>query len=125
MQQKWIEAPTSKYINNQNSSDQSLKIKDIFSPKCQKEKMTLRFYSFLDDRTIKRGPSLYLEHGLKWMHKQAYLNSMKTLKKIQSEYNEDLKQISQKHSHCMHRLNWRVQKKCIPIDRVWQDVFIV
>jgi hypothetical protein len=34
---------------------QSLKIKDISSPKCQKEKMTLRFYSFLDDRTIKRG----------------------------------------------------------------------
>jgi hypothetical protein len=58
MQQKWIESPTSKYINNQNSSGQSLKVKDIFSPKCQKEKMTLRFYSFLDDRTTKRGPSL-------------------------------------------------------------------
>jgi hypothetical protein len=58
MQQKWIEAPTSKYINNQNSSGQSLKIRVIFSPKCQKEKMTLRFYSFLDDRTTKRGPSL-------------------------------------------------------------------
>jgi hypothetical protein len=28
---------------------QSLKIKD--SPKCQKEKKTLRFYSFLDDHT--------------------------------------------------------------------------
>jgi hypothetical protein len=58
MQQKWIEAPTSKYINNRNSSDQSLKIKDIFSPKCQKENMALMFYSFLDDRTTKRGPSL-------------------------------------------------------------------
>jgi hypothetical protein len=58
MQQKWIDAPTSKYINNQNSSGQSLKIKDIFSPKCQKEKRTLRFYSFLDDRTTKRGSSL-------------------------------------------------------------------
>jgi hypothetical protein len=33
-----------------------MKIKDIFSPK---EKRALReFYSFLDDRTIKRGPSL-------------------------------------------------------------------
>jgi hypothetical protein len=51
-------APTSKYINNQNSSDQFLKIKDIFSPKCQKKKMTLMFYSFLDDRTIKRDSSL-------------------------------------------------------------------
>jgi hypothetical protein len=34
-------APTSKYINNQNSSGQSLKIKDICSPKCEKEKMNL------------------------------------------------------------------------------------
>jgi hypothetical protein len=58
MQQKWIEAPTSKYINNQNPSGQSLKIKDIFSRKCQKEKTTLRFYSFLDDHTTKRGPKL-------------------------------------------------------------------
>jgi hypothetical protein len=58
MQQKWIEAPTLKYINNQNSSCQSLKIKDIFSPKCQKEKRILRFYSFLGDHTTKRGPSL-------------------------------------------------------------------
>jgi hypothetical protein len=58
MQQKWIDAPTLKYINNQNSSGQSLKISDIFSPKCQKEKMTLIFYSFLDDRTTKRVPSL-------------------------------------------------------------------
>jgi hypothetical protein len=52
------EAPTSKYNNNQNSSGQSLKIKDIFSPECQKEKRTLMFYSFLDDRTRKRDPSL-------------------------------------------------------------------
>jgi hypothetical protein len=58
MQQKWIEAPTLKYINNRNLSGQSLKIKDIFSTKCQQEKRTLRFYSFLDDRTTKRGPSL-------------------------------------------------------------------
>jgi hypothetical protein len=57
MQQKWIDVPTLKYINNQNSSGQSLKISDIFSPKCQKEK-TLIFYSFLDDRTTKRVPSL-------------------------------------------------------------------
>jgi hypothetical protein len=55
MKQKKIEAPTSKYINNQISSGQSLKIKDISSPKCQKEKRTLIFYSFLDDCTIKRG----------------------------------------------------------------------
>jgi hypothetical protein len=55
MKQKKTEAPTSKYINNQISSGQSLKIKDISSPKCQKEKRTLRFYSLLDDRTIKRG----------------------------------------------------------------------
>jgi hypothetical protein len=55
MKQKKTESPISKYINNQISSDQSLKIKDISSPKCQKEKMTLRFYSLLDDRTIKRG----------------------------------------------------------------------
>jgi hypothetical protein len=55
MKQKTTEAPTSKYINNQISSDQSLKIKDFSRPKCQKEKMTLRFYSFLDDHTIKRG----------------------------------------------------------------------
>jgi hypothetical protein len=51
MKQKKTEAPTSKYINNQNSSVQSLKIKDISNPKCQKEKRTLRFYSFLDDHT--------------------------------------------------------------------------
>jgi hypothetical protein len=45
--------------NDSVSSGQSLKIKDIFSPKCQKEKRTLReLYSFLDDHTIKRGPSL-------------------------------------------------------------------
>jgi flagellar biosynthesis protein FlhB len=55
MKQKKTEAPTSKYINNQISSGQSLKIKDISSPKCQKEKRTFIFYSFLDDRTIKRG----------------------------------------------------------------------
>jgi hypothetical protein len=55
MKQKKTEAPTSKYINNKISSGQSLKIKDISSPKCQKEKRTFRFYSFLDDRTIKRG----------------------------------------------------------------------
>ncbi len=59
MKQKKTEAPTSKYINNQISSGQSLKIKDISSPMCQKEKRTLReLYSFLDDRTTKRGPSL-------------------------------------------------------------------
>jgi hypothetical protein len=34
----------------------------------------------------------YLEHGLKWMYKQAYLNIMKTLKKFQSKFNTDLKQ---------------------------------
>jgi hypothetical protein len=55
MKQKKIEAPTSKYINNPILSGQSLKIKDISSPKCQKEKNTLRFYSSLDDHTIKRG----------------------------------------------------------------------
>jgi hypothetical protein len=55
MKQKKTEAPTLKYFNNQNSSGQSLKIKDISSPKCQKEKRTLSFYSFLDDCTIKRG----------------------------------------------------------------------
>jgi hypothetical protein len=55
MKQKKPEAPTSKYINNYISSGQSLKIKDISSPMCQKEKRTLRFYSFLDDHTIKRG----------------------------------------------------------------------
>jgi hypothetical protein len=55
MKQKITETPTSKYINNQISSGQSLKIKDISNLKCQKEKRTLRFYSFPDDRTIKRG----------------------------------------------------------------------
>jgi hypothetical protein len=55
MKQKNTEDPILKYINNQISSGQSLRIKDISSPKCQKEKMTLRFYSFLDDRTIKGG----------------------------------------------------------------------
>jgi hypothetical protein len=37
----------------------------------------------------------------------------RTLKKIQSEFNKDLKQISQKHSHCMHRLNRCVRKQYI------------
>jgi hypothetical protein len=55
MKQKKTEAHTLKYINNQILSGQSLKINDISSPKCQKEKMTLIFYSFLNDRTIKRG----------------------------------------------------------------------
>jgi hypothetical protein len=55
MKQKKTEAPTSKYINNPISSGQSLKINDISSPKCQKAKRTLKFYSFLNDHTIKRG----------------------------------------------------------------------
>jgi hypothetical protein len=48
MKQKWTEAPTSKYINNRNSSGQSLKIKDNSSPKCQKEKMALSFIVRID-----------------------------------------------------------------------------
>jgi hypothetical protein len=58
------------------------------------------------------------------MHKQAYIDIMKTLKKFQSKFNKDLKQKSQKQSNYTHQLNlcfWKTLHRCIPIDRVWQD----
>jgi hypothetical protein len=59
------------------------------------------------------------------MHKQAYLDIMKTLKKFQSKFNKDLKQKSQRQSNYTHRLNrrfWKTLHRCIPIERVGQDV---